>query len=87
MWDHSSVLFTPKKYGKVWTRFLGIGFCAAAIGFAISGACALFGHFYNLADRIFAIAAFTGGAIIFGALGRDKWREASKMPKDSRHNN
>jgi hypothetical protein len=85
VWHRSSVLFTPKKYGKDWTRFLGIGFSAAALGFAISAVCALFGQFDNLADRTLAIAAFTAGAIIFGALGSDKWRQASEMPKDSRH--
>jgi uncharacterized membrane protein len=76
------VLFTPKKYGKDWTQFLGIGFCASALVFAISAVCALFGQFDNLADRIFAVVAFTAGAIIFGTLGRDKWRQASKMPKE-----
>lgn len=79
MWHHSSVLFTPKKYGKDWTQLLGIGFCVGALGFAISAVCALFGLFENLADRTFAIVAFTAGAIIFGALGRDQWKKASKM--------
>jgi hypothetical protein len=75
----------PKKYGKDWTQFLGIGFCVGALGFAISAVCALFGQFDNLPDRIFAIVAFTAGATIFAALGRDKWRQASKMSNDSRH--
>jgi hypothetical protein len=78
------VLFTPKKYGRDWTQFLGIGFCAAALGFAISAVCGLFAQFDNLAYRAFDVVGFTAGAIIFGALGRDKWREASRMPKDSR---
>lgn len=85
VWHHSRMLFTPKKYAKGWTQFLGIGFGVGALGFAISAVCALFAGFDNLDERTFAIFAFTVGAIIFGALGRDKWREASKMPKDGRH--
>jgi hypothetical protein len=75
------MLFTPKKYGKDWTRFLGISFCVASLGFGLAAAGAVFGQFDNLTDRIFAISAFTAAAIIFGALGRDKCREASKMPQ------
>jgi uncharacterized membrane protein len=76
------MLFTPKKYGRDWTQFLEISFCAGAVGFAISAVSALFGQFDDLADRAFAVVAFIAGAIIFGALGRDKWRETSRMAKD-----
>jgi hypothetical protein len=78
------VLFTPKKYGRDWTQFLGICFCAGALAFAISAVCALFGQFDDFADRTFAIIAFTAGAVIFGALGRDKWSEAARTPKGGR---
>ena len=77
------MLFTPKKYGRDWTQFLEIGFCVSAVGFAIFAVWALFGQFDSLANRTFAIIGFMLGAIIFGALGRDKWRAASRMPKDS----
>jgi hypothetical protein len=79
------VLFTPKKYGRNFTEFLGIGFYASAVLFALSAVYSLFGQFDNWVDRMFAIVAFTAGTIIFGALGRDKWREASKMPRGNQH--
>lgn len=78
------MLFTTKKYGKDWTRSLGIGFCVGSLGFGLAAVVAVFAHFDNLPDRIFATVAFAAGAIIFGALGRAKWKEASKMPPTDR---
>ena len=79
------MLFTPKKYGKDWTRFLAISFCAASLGFALFAISASWTDYDNLSDKIFAAAAFSLGAVVFGALGRDQWKKASEMsPGDDR---
>jgi hypothetical protein len=76
------MLFTPKKYGKDWTRFLGLSFCAASLGFAFFAIAAAWMNYGNLSDKIFSVLAFILGAVVFGALGRDQWAKASRMSAD-----
>ena len=77
-WHPAWMLFTPKKYGKDWTRFLGISFYGASIGFAFFALIAAWTNYDNLADKIFSVVAFILGATVFGALGKDQW---TKHPK------
>jgi hypothetical protein len=76
------MLFTPKKYGKDWTRFLGLSFCAASLGFALSAILAPWTDDLDLSDRIFTVLGFILAAIVFGALGRDQLKKASEMSAD-----
>ena len=79
------MLFTPKKYGRDWTRFLGASLCAASVGFAFFAVLGAWTAYGNHSDKIFAVVAFALGAIVFGALGRDQWKKASQVnPDDSR---
>ena len=78
------MLFTPKKYGKDWTRFLAVSFCAASVGFALFAISAPWMAYDDLSDKTFVAAAFTLGAIVFGALGRDRWKRASEMTAGDR---
>ncbi len=78
------MLFTPKKYGKDWTRFSGLAFCASAFGFAFFAIIAPWSDYDNLWDTIFAMFAFILGAIVFGALGKDLLAKASEMSDDHR---
>ena len=73
------MLFTPKKYGKDWTHFLGLSFCAASLGFAVFALLAPWTNDLDLSDRIFTAVGFVMAAILFGALGRDQLKKASEM--------
>jgi hypothetical protein len=86
MWHHPSMLFTPKKYGKDWTRFLGLSFCAASLGFALFAILAPWTDDLDLSDRIFTMLGFILAAIVFGALGRDQLKKASEMSADEDRN-
>lgn len=86
MWQHSSMLFTPKKYGKDWTRFFGFGFCAASLGFALFAILAPWTDDLDLSDKMFTILGFMLAAIVFGALGRDQLKKASQMSADEDSN-
>lgn len=78
------MLFTPKKYGKDWTRFSGLSFCAGAVVFALFAILAPWSNFESVSDTIFAVLGLTAGAIVFGALGKDLLVKAAKMSDDSR---
>ena len=80
------MLFTPKKYGKDWTRFLGLSFCAASLGFALFAILAPWTDDLELSDRIFATLSFMLAAIVFGAMGRDQLKKASGMSADEDQN-
>jgi len=73
------MLFTPRKYGKEWTFFLGASFCAASIGFALFAILAAWTDYLSLSDKVFSVLGFILAAIIFGALGRDQLQRASGM--------
>lgn len=76
------MLFTPKKYGKDWTQFLAITSCVASLGFAFFAIVAAWSHYDDLSDKVFSVLAFILGSIVFGSVGRDQWRKASKMNAD-----
>jgi len=80
------VLFTPKTYGKGWTRFLGLSFCAASLVFALFAISAPWMDYGDPPDRIFVMLGFVAAAFVFGALGRDQWKRASKMSGDKDRN-
>jgi hypothetical protein len=73
------MLFTPKKYGKDWTRFLGLSACAASVGFALFAVLTLWTHDLDLSDRLFTMLGFMLAAIISAALSRDQLKKASRM--------
>jgi hypothetical protein len=78
------MLFTPKKYGKDWTRFSGLGFCVGGFGFAFFAIIAPWSNYGSLSDTIFAMLAFIVGAIVFGALGKGLLAKASERGDDHR---
>jgi hypothetical protein len=78
------MLFTPKKYGKDWTRLLAFSFCVGSLGFASSAVVAAWSNYELLADKIFSVVGFILAATVFGALGKAKWAEASKMTAKDR---
>jgi hypothetical protein len=80
------MLFTPKKYGKDWTRFLGFSFCAASLGFALFAILAPWTDDLDLSARIFTMLGFILAAIVFGAWGRDQLKKASEMSADEDRN-
>jgi hypothetical protein len=80
------MLFTPKKYGKDWTCFLGLSFCAASLGFALAAILTPWTGDLDLWARIFTVLGFILAAIVFGALGRDQLKKASEMSADEESN-
>ena len=84
MWHHPSMLFTPKKYGKEWTRVLGLSSCAAGIGFALSAvSSAIMADDWS--EKTFGFLGFLTAAIVFWALGKDQLHTASKMRAEDGH--
>jgi len=80
------MLFTPKKYGRDWTRVLAITFYAMSLGFTLFAIFAPWTDCGDASDRIFEVLAFILGAIVCGALGRDQWKKASEMDADGVRN-
>jgi len=78
------MLFTPKKYGRDWTRVLAVSFYGASLAFAIAAIAGSFSHFDDLSDKIGFVLGFFLGTIVWGALGKSYWQVAPNMSTDDR---
>jgi hypothetical protein len=78
------MLFTPKKYDEDWNRIFGISFCVASLGFAFCAILSAWTDQLGPTDKIFGVVGFVLAAIVFGALGKDRWNQASRMGAERR---
>ena len=78
----AQVLLSPKKYGKDWTRFLGLSFSAGSFGFAVFALLTPFMDYPELSDKVFAALGFFVAAVVLGALGKDQLKKAAEMTGD-----
>ena len=55
---------------------MAVSFYAASIAFVVSDVAWIFAPHQAASDKLFAVSAFSLGAVIWAALGRSQWKRA-----------